>query len=48
LAEALSKTEDANGAHDAYAKARDAAQALPAGTDRDGWLREAEQGLQKK
>ena len=48
LAEALSKTEDANGAHDAYAKARDAAQALPAGPDRDGWLREAEQGLQKK
>lgn len=48
LAEALSKTEDANGAHEAYAKARDAAQALPAGPDRDGWLREAEQGLQKK
>ena len=48
LAEALSKTEDADGAHDAYAKARDAAQALPAGPDRDGWLREAEQGLQKK
>lgn len=48
LAEALSKTEDATGAHDAYAKARDAAQALPAGPDRDGWLREAEQGLQKK
>jgi hypothetical protein len=48
LAEALSKTEDANGAHEVYGKARDAAQALPAGQDRDGWVREAEQGLQKK
>lgn len=48
LAEALSKTEDSKGALDAYAKARDAAQALPAGPDRDGWIREAEQGLRKK
>ena len=49
LAEALSKTEDPAGAHDAYAKARDAAQAWPdVGPDRDGWVREAEQGLQKK
>jgi len=48
LGEALSKTEDPKGAQDAYAKARDAAQALPAGPDRDGWVREAEQGLQKK
>jgi hypothetical protein len=45
LAEALSKTGDANGARDAYAKARDAAQAMPASPDRDAWLHEAEQGL---
>ena len=48
LGEALAKTDDANGAHDAYAKARDAAQASPAGPDRDEWVREAEQGLEKK
>lgn len=48
LGEALAKTEDANGAHDAYAKARDVAQASPAGPDRDDWLREAQQGLAKK
>jgi len=48
LGEALAKTEDATGAHDAYAKARDAAQASPAGADRDEWVREAELGLGKK
>jgi hypothetical protein len=48
LAEALSKTGDAAGARETYGKARDAAQALPATADRDGWVREAEQGLQKK
>ena len=48
LAEALSKTGDAGGARDAYAKARDAAQAMPDATGRDGWLREADQGLQRK
>ncbi|MDB6007910.1 MAG: hypothetical protein JWL65_160 [Gammaproteobacteria bacterium] len=48
LAEALSKTGDAGGARDAYAKARDAAQAMPETTGRDGWLREADQGLQRK
>jgi hypothetical protein len=47
LGEALSKTDDAAGARDAYGKARDAAQALPPGADRDGWVREAEQGLRK-
>jgi hypothetical protein len=47
LAEALSKTGDANGARDAYAKARDAAQALPASLDREGWLRDADAGLKK-
>jgi hypothetical protein len=48
LAEALAKTGDANGAREAYAKARDAAQAMPETSDRDGWLREADQGLQRK
>jgi hypothetical protein len=45
LGEALSKTEDAGGARDAYGKARDAALALPATPDRDGWLRDANEGL---
>jgi hypothetical protein len=48
LAEALSKTGDASGAREAYAKARDAAQAMPETPDRDGWVREADQGLQRK
>jgi hypothetical protein len=48
LAEALSKTGDAAGARETYAKARDAVQALPETPDRDGWLREADQGLQRK
>jgi hypothetical protein len=48
LAEALSKTGDASGAREYYARARDAAMALPAAADRDEWLREAEQGLQRK
>jgi len=47
LAESLAKTGDATGAHDFYLRARDAAVALPATTDRDGWLREADQGLRK-
>jgi hypothetical protein len=45
LAEGLAKTGDRSGARDNYARARDAAQALPDATDRDEWLREAEQGL---
>jgi hypothetical protein len=48
LAEALSKTGDAAGARETYGKARDAAQVLPSTADRDGWLREADQGLQRK
>lgn len=48
LAEALTKTGDANGARDGYTRARDAAQALPPSADRDGWLHEADQGLQRK
>jgi tetratricopeptide (TPR) repeat protein len=48
LAEALAKTGDAAGARETYEKAREAAQALPATVARDGWVREAEQGLEKK
>jgi len=48
LAEALAKTGDANGARESYARARDAAQTLPSTADRDGWLREADLGLQRK
>jgi hypothetical protein len=48
LAEALAKTGDENGARENYARARDAALALPAAADRDAWLREAEHGLQRQ
>ena len=48
LGEALAKTEDAQGARQAYMRAHDAAQALPASEDRDGWLHEADQGLHHK
>jgi hypothetical protein len=48
LAEALAKTGDADGARENYARARDAAQTLPAAADRDDWLRQADQGLQRK
>ena len=45
LAEGLAKTGDRSGARDTYARARDAAQALPDAADREEWLREADQGL---
>jgi hypothetical protein len=48
LAEALSKTGDEKGARASYEHARDLAQALPPGGDRDDWLRDAQQGLQQK
>jgi hypothetical protein len=48
LAEALSKNGDSGGARDNYARARDAARALPDTAARDQWLREADQGLQRK
>jgi len=48
LAQALAATGDANAAKETYLRARDAAQALPAGDSRDGWIREADQGLQRK
>jgi hypothetical protein len=47
LAEALAKTGDLNGARKSYEQARDLAQALPAASDRDGWLREADQALRR-
>ena len=47
-AEAQAKTGDAAGAHESYARARDTAKSLPPGSDRDDWLREAEQGLTRK
>jgi hypothetical protein len=47
LAEAQAKTGDAAGAKETYARAREAAEALPASEDRDGWLREADQGPRK-
>lgn len=47
LAEALAKTGDESGSRDGYARARAAALALPPTTDRDGWMREADQGLRK-
>lgn len=48
LAESLAKTGDASGARENYQRARDAAQALPPAADRDEWLSEADQGLQRK
>jgi hypothetical protein len=48
LAEALAKTGDVSGAREYYARARDAALGLPASADRDEWLREADQGLQRR
>jgi len=48
LAEALAKTGDANGARETYGKARDAAQPLAGAENRDEWLHEADQGLQRK
>jgi tetratricopeptide (TPR) repeat protein len=48
LAEALSKTGDAAGARETYGKAAEVAKALPSSAAQDGWLREAEQGLQRK
>lgn len=48
LAEALARTGNPAGAREAYARARDAAQALPMSPDRDDWIREADQALQRK
>ena len=48
LAEALAKTGDAAGARQTYSRARDAALSRPASTDRDAWVREADQALQHR
>ena len=48
MGEALSKTGDANGSRQAYERARDEATAYVANEDREGWLREANQALQRK
>jgi hypothetical protein len=47
LAEALAKTGDASGARENYLRARDLAQALPPSSDRDDWMRQADQALAK-
>jgi len=48
LGEALSKTGDANGAHEAYTRARDLAQSTSSDPDRDDWLRQADEGLRRR
>jgi hypothetical protein len=48
LAEALSRSGNSAGARDAYARARDAAQVLPVSPERDDWIREADEALQRK
>jgi hypothetical protein len=48
LAEALSKTGDEKGARENYVHARDLAQALPPGPERDDWLHDADDELQHK
>jgi tetratricopeptide (TPR) repeat protein len=47
LAEALAKTGDPGGAREYYARAHEAALAMPSAADRDEWLRAADQGLQR-
>jgi hypothetical protein len=47
LAEALAKSGDAPGGRAAYRQAREAAAAQPASADRDEWLHEADQALQR-
>jgi hypothetical protein len=48
LAEALAKNGNGSAARESYARARATALALPAAADRDRWLREADEGLQRK
>jgi hypothetical protein len=47
LAEALSKNGDASGARAAYERARDLSESLPASTDREAWLGQADQALRR-
>ena len=46
LAQAQAATADPAAARATYGRARNAALALPAGTERDGWVGEADKGLQ--
>jgi tetratricopeptide (TPR) repeat protein len=48
LAEALAKTGDNPGALDSYRRARDLAQPLAASSDRDDWLAQAGQALNRR
>ena len=48
LAEALSKSGDETGARENYTHARDLAQSLPSGPERDDWLHDAEGGLRHR
>jgi hypothetical protein len=48
LAEALAKTGDVSGARENYLHARDLALALPPSSDRDDWVRQADQALAKQ
>jgi tetratricopeptide (TPR) repeat protein len=47
LAEALAKSGDPDDARKSYQQARDLAQALPFASDRDRWLREADEALRR-
>lgn len=47
LAEAFAKSGDPTTARESYERARALAQALPVGTDRDAWLREADEALRR-
>jgi tetratricopeptide (TPR) repeat protein len=48
LAEALAKNGNPKDARENYERARDAARALPPSADRDAWLRQADEALQRK
>ena len=48
FAEALAKTGDSTGARENYQHARDLAQALPVAADRDAWLHDANEALQRQ
>lgn len=48
LAEALAKNGDETGARESYLHAREMAQSLPSGPERDAWLHEAEEALRHR
>ena len=48
LADALGKTGDTRGAKETYLRAQSLIEALPPSTDRDAWLRQADQALGRK